>query len=685
LSISRFLHYLPMSNSYFQETNADESLQRLVDVAEPIQAIPLAIALDLSDPPVPPVSLDTPPDEAPQVSDLIADRYRILGVLGQGGVGITYRAEDLQTGQTVALKSLSLQSMQDWKQLELFEREAQTLKQLDHPGIPKYLDYFHVDTAGDRMFYIVQQLAEGESLAELVNRGWRSTEAEVKAIAEQLLEILAYLHSLEPPVIHRDIKPQNIIRRADGRVYLVDFGAVQNTYCNTFMRGSTVVGTFGYMAPEQFRGQAVPATDFYGLAATLLFLLTWRSPADIPQDRLRLNFRSRVQISDSFADWLEQMLEPDANDRFPSAKDALERLRDRRHVSKFRAIVPWKAMVGVSLAAVALVTTLNHYRWAVLQTLGFGAPGICSVLMDGDIGAVKNYFNQGGNLLNDIDTSLQPDDDATHGLPLECALRNGRVDMAKLMISRIAGVNGVDEYGLSPLHWAVVSKDLTQQLLAQGAEVNATNPQSGSTPLHRALSLRHFIRVDPAGAIPEENVEYEQIVRLLIDHGADVNIADEYGKTPLLVAMESLWFSPGSSTDEKQKETERIIELLLNRGAEVNVIDQSGTTPLSIAIQRENIALVKLLLNKGADPNIKSSWLWGTPLHYAIRHGNLDLAELLLRNGADANARNDDGKTPLQVIPDYSRCYPSPDGGTTCTTPDKTAIAALLKRYGAVE
>ncbi|HBE50341.1 MAG TPA: serine/threonine protein kinase, partial [Cyanobacteria bacterium UBA11369] len=95
----------------------------------------------------------------------------------------------------------------------------------------------------------------------------------------------------------------------------------------TFSAGSTVVGTYGYMAPEQFRGQAAPATDLYGLGATLLFLLTHKSPADFPQRRLKIDFRSQVHTSAEFTDWLETMLSPAPEDRFPSAKAALAALR----------------------------------------------------------------------------------------------------------------------------------------------------------------------------------------------------------------------------------------------------------------------------------------------------------------------------------------------------------------------
>ncbi|HEY9607991.1 serine/threonine-protein kinase [Allocoleopsis sp.] len=258
-----------------------------------------------------------------QPGDIIAQRYRIRDTLGLGGTGITYAAEDVQTGQPVALKALSLHQMADWKVLELFEREARILSVLNHPAIPRYLDYFQVEGDRNRAFYIVQQLAPGKSLDKLVSSGWHPDEAQVRHLATQILEILVYLHELTPPIIHRDIKPQNILRREDGQVFLVDFGAVQDTYRNTITRGSTVVGTYGYMAPEQFRGQAVPATDLYGLGTTLLFLLTGQSPADLPQRKLKIDFRSRVCVSKPFADWLERMIEPAIEYRFSCAKEAL--------------------------------------------------------------------------------------------------------------------------------------------------------------------------------------------------------------------------------------------------------------------------------------------------------------------------------------------------------------------------
>ena len=136
------------------------------------------------------------------------------------------------------------------------------------------------------------------------------------------------MQALNPPIIHRDIKPQNIIYQPDtGKLFLVDFGAVKHTYNNTVM-ASTVVGTYGYMAPEQFRGQAVLSTDLYGLGCTLLFLLTGKSPAELPQKKLKIKFNSAVKIDKNFSRWIETLIEPDNQYRYQTAKDALHSLAE---------------------------------------------------------------------------------------------------------------------------------------------------------------------------------------------------------------------------------------------------------------------------------------------------------------------------------------------------------------------
>lgn len=259
-----------------------------------------------------------------QINHIISQKYRITKLLGEGGAGKTYEAEDLITSQKVAIKVVSFRQAKEWKILELFEREAKILASLEHPAIPKYIEYFHLDTDEDRCFYLVRELVIGDSLFDLVQQGWQVNEDEVKQIAIQVLEILKYLHQQTPLLIHRDIKPQNLIRNEEGKLFLVDFGSVQEVYRQTLNRNSTFVGTLGYMPPEQLRGQTSIASDLYSLGATLVFLLTKTSPDNLPQQRMKVNFRSQIKISDKFANWLDKILHPIAEERFQSVEKALE-------------------------------------------------------------------------------------------------------------------------------------------------------------------------------------------------------------------------------------------------------------------------------------------------------------------------------------------------------------------------
>lgn len=261
---------------------------------------------------------------------LIRNRYRLIEILSDKNFQITYKAEDIIKNNLVVIKSLSLRNIHDWKILDLFEREAKILSSLNHHGIPRYLDYFFEDSLKNRHFYLVQELISGQSLGDLVTQGWHGNEAEIKAITKQILEILKYLQGYKPAVIHRDIKPDNIIRRDDGKIFLVDFGSVKERFSMTLNKGNTFVGTLGYIPPEQLQGKAYFASDLYSLGATALFLLTHRSLDELPHKKMKVKFRSQVSISEPFADWLEKMLEPIVEERFTSAKEALKALNNNQ-------------------------------------------------------------------------------------------------------------------------------------------------------------------------------------------------------------------------------------------------------------------------------------------------------------------------------------------------------------------
>jgi serine/threonine protein kinase len=200
------------------------------------------------------------------MSEQILQRYEVQKQLGKKAGRKTVLAQDIQTGQMVIIKLLSFSSDFVWEDLKLFEREAETLKSLAHPAIPSYIDYFEVEE-GNRSCALVQTYIEGQSLEQYMQNRRLFTEDELHDIAEQLLQILIYLHEQHPPVIHRDIKPSNIIlvenlKNEIGKIYLVDFGSVQ-TLASKAGKTVTVVGTYGYMPPEQFGGYATRHFDIF--------------------------------------------------------------------------------------------------------------------------------------------------------------------------------------------------------------------------------------------------------------------------------------------------------------------------------------------------------------------------------------------------------------------------------------
>jgi tetratricopeptide (TPR) repeat protein len=267
-------------------------------------------------------------------NEVIDGRYRIVRPLGHGGMGVTYEAEAVVSGARVAIKMLALDRVNDGKVVELFEREAEALENLHHPAIPTFIEHFAVQYAGARTSYLVQQLAPGWSLAQWVASGWRADEAEVRRIAEAVLGVLGYLHARMPPLIHRDVKPENIVREESGKIWLVDFGAVRTASESATLGGSTVVGTYGYMAPEQLRGLASPASDVYGLGATLVFLLTGRPPSELPQKKLAIDFRPRAHASTELLDLVEHMVAPAPEDRLLNANQALSELKAPKRAAR---------------------------------------------------------------------------------------------------------------------------------------------------------------------------------------------------------------------------------------------------------------------------------------------------------------------------------------------------------------
>ncbi|MCA9698173.1 MAG: protein kinase, partial [Myxococcales bacterium] len=209
------------------------------------------------------------------------------------------------------------------------EREAKVLAGLDHPGVPKTRDFF---LRGGR-WIMVQSRAPGSSLAARIEAGERFEASALESLLREGLEILAYLHGLHPPVIHRDIKPGNVMvdRGTDGslRVSLVDFGAIQARVRGADSVASTSVGTFGFIPMEQMIGQARPASDLFALAMTVVVAASHRWPEALPLDegtgRVDLDALG-LQLSPALRRTLEAMLEPIVGKRVATAQEALRLL-----------------------------------------------------------------------------------------------------------------------------------------------------------------------------------------------------------------------------------------------------------------------------------------------------------------------------------------------------------------------
>ncbi|MGE5672725.1 MAG: serine/threonine-protein kinase [Mycobacterium leprae] len=232
---------------------------------------------------------ERPPASLPLQSGLpLNGRYRIARLLGQGGMGAVYLARDANLAdRECAVKELidpALPGQGREQALLRFAREAEVLAELNHPGIPQVYDRFCVNGR----YYIVMEYVGGLNLGQLLRlylqeQGRPLPESEVARWVLQLCDALEYLHRHVPPVIHRDVKPDNLILLRDGRVKLVDFGIARAVATGR----DTALGTAGYAPPEQYRGQTSPQSDLYAMGACMHHLVTGadpqqRAPFDFP-------------------------------------------------------------------------------------------------------------------------------------------------------------------------------------------------------------------------------------------------------------------------------------------------------------------------------------------------------------------------------------------------------------------
>jgi eukaryotic-like serine/threonine-protein kinase len=266
---------------------------------------------------------------------LLNNRYRIVSILGQGGMGAVYRASDEHLHIPVAVKENLFLTEEYGRQ---FQREATILAGLRHSNLPHVTDYFSQE---NHIQYLVMDFIEGEDLRQRMERLGSLPEREAMLIGISISEALAYLHSRRPPIVHRDIKPGNIKVTPDGQAVLVDFGLAK------IMQGSQATSTGaramtpGYSPPEQYgTARTDPRSDIYSLGATLYATLT----GVIPEDGLaRMTGRADLtpirdlvpKVSRKLADTIERALEVDPDDRFQNAEEFKRALIESGELAPF--------------------------------------------------------------------------------------------------------------------------------------------------------------------------------------------------------------------------------------------------------------------------------------------------------------------------------------------------------------
>ncbi|MDQ7824318.1 MAG: ankyrin repeat domain-containing protein [Candidatus Eremiobacteraeota bacterium] len=576
----------------------------------------------------------------PLVLYTLENRYHVHRIIKSGSMGCVYHAWDSRLKTPVALKKmLSTFATPEERQYaeERFRDEATLLSRLHHGGLPRVIDYF---TAPDpdspqAAHYLVMTFIEGKDLDTLIReRGGKPFPFdEARRLFAQVLEILEYLHRQDPPVIYRDIKPSNVMLRED-KVFLVDFGIARLFIPQ---KKGTAIGTPGYAAPEQYKGQAEPRSDLYSLGALMHYLFTGLDPEGSAATLFTFEAPSKLNpaVPEYLSDLVLSMVDLVPQNRPSSAREVLAMLAGT-------FVQPAGPPPSALPAHLPLVT-----RQIAIARPGGGQKITTIIYKDifdavrrRDLEAVSEFLNRS------IPVNIGDREGRT---PLHIAAWYGQLAIAELLLSRGAALNKSDREGKTPLHMAAWygHPDTAALLIEKGAKVNAED-SSGWTPLRLAAQN---------GLL--------EIVELLVSRGAKVNILDKEGLSPLYWALwtnhrETAEFLIGHGADVNWKNDEGrtylhlaaqhnrcdMAEVLLSRHAEVNAADPLGTTPLHLAARGGFTVIAETLLLHGAAA-AQGDGSAVTPLHVAAVWGHEDFAALLLKNGHEVNVRDDTGSTPL--------------------------------------
>ena len=249
--------------------------------------------------------------------------YTDLQKIGAGSQGTMLRAV-AHDGTKVAIKVFDIQKTDGLKSLELFEREIDTLKNINVPGVPKFIE----DIRTMQYLYLIEEYIDAPSLEKRMQNGQRFRLNEIIQILSNAAKILDELYAYIPPIVHRDIKPANLLIDDALNVWLVDFGVVASKAPESL--AMTFAGTAGYLAPEQLYGRATPASDIFSLGVTIAHLVTQKAPCDMTMDGVKLDINKYIpsNVPAWFIHILNKMIASDPADRFQNARQILGQIED---------------------------------------------------------------------------------------------------------------------------------------------------------------------------------------------------------------------------------------------------------------------------------------------------------------------------------------------------------------------
>lgn len=304
-----------------------------------------------------------------EIGSVIDGKYKILNVVGKGGMSVVYLAMNERANKQWAIKEVRKDGMQSFEVVKQnLVAETDLLKKLNHPHLPSIIDVIDCDDT----FLIVMDYIEGNPLSKALETSGAQNQDDVIEWAKQLCDVLGYLHSRKPPIIYRDMKPSNVMLKPDGNVMLIDFGTARE-FKSTSVADTTCLGTQGYAAPEQFggHGQTDARTDIYCLGATMYHLVTGHNPATPPYEMYPIR-QWNPMLSSGLEEIILKCTQRNPEDRYQSCAEllyALDHYRDLDIENKKVQSFKWKTfLASFIMTIVMLVGTIGFSAGLTVQT-----------------------------------------------------------------------------------------------------------------------------------------------------------------------------------------------------------------------------------------------------------------------------------------------------------------------------